>query len=52
MLMEWEQDYIINYQLLYTNLGIREAFTNNSVSIFSPTPYSDMDLIVNTENGM
>ena len=34
--MEWEQDYVINYQLSYTILGMREAFTNNSIRIFSP----------------
>ena len=52
MLMEWEQDYVINYQLSYTNLGMREAFTNNSVRIFLTTPYLGTELSATSESSI
>ena len=41
-----------NYQLSYTNLGMREAFTNNSVRIFLTTPYLDTELSGTTESSI
>ena len=41
-----------NYQLSYTNLGMREAFTNNSVRIFLTIPYLATELSATTELGV
>ena len=41
-----------NYQLSYTNLGMREAFTNNSVRIFLTIPYLATELSATKESSI
>ena len=41
-----------NYQLSYTNLGMGEAFTNNSVMIFLTIPYLATELSATKESSI